>query len=209
MTSTNVNPETEVKTETQSTESTEQTAEVKALLADTTVVADKRVMQLMTALDNVEIKVGGKWYDLIVHCKETGYTNTEDKAALKNGRAVILKSLLEMGKTVSSAYSIRSFIFKMAKPELAEALGKMKTGEVSVREARSLGRKPQTTPSLSDAERYRRAINDAIRFAVVLGLSPAKVGDDAQGAFNEYLAKEELKKNAKSIVAEAKVEATK
>jgi hypothetical protein len=205
------------QTEVKSTESTESTAaaevktEAQAILSDATIVSDKVFIKLMAQVDNHQLKVGGKWAELIEHCikvyhfqgiAESDKENKELVAANQKevtaGKKVVLKTLLEMGKTESSAYSIRSYIIKMSKAENAETLAKLKAGDITVRASREAGRRPQSNPGLSNEEKYRRALNDAVRYAIALGYTGAmgssRFGDEAQTAFNEYLAAQEAKK---------------
>lgn len=191
---TNVNPDATTETK------TEQLTEMQTVMADTTIVSDKVFVKLMGAVDTHQLKVGGKWSDLIDHCKTTLLAHcskefkdltADEKTELKKGKEVILKSLGEMGKTESSAYTIRSYIIKMSKPENAETLAKLKAGDITVRASREAGRTRQNNPSLSNEEKYRRAINDVIRFAAALNYASSKVGDDTQAAMAEYYVKAE------------------
>jgi hypothetical protein len=91
-----------------------------------------------------------------------------------------------MGKTESSAQSIRSYIIKMAKEENKATLEKLKAGDITVRASREAGRKPQSNPSKSNEVKYQAALNDAVRYAVALNLTRGKFADDAEAAFAEY-----------------------
>jgi copper chaperone CopZ len=188
---------TEVKSEVESSVETEKVTK------DTTIVADKMVIKLITAVDNVDTKLSTKWGELIDYCVKSNLSNGTPEQ-LKQGKAVLLKSLIEAGKTEQSAYSIRSYILKLSKPEHKTILEDLKAGKITVRESREAGRTPQSNPSLSNEQKFERALNDAVRFAVALGYSPAKVGDAAESAFNEYLAQAEAKKAEKEAAKAAK-----
>jgi hypothetical protein len=192
-----------MSTQTEVKPATETAAEVKTeaqlVLEDATIVADKTFARLMTQVDNHQLKVGGKWAELIEHCidayhfrgvAEADKENKELVAAnqkeVSAGKKIVLKTLLQAGKTESSAYSIRSYIIKMSKQENAETLGKLKAGDITVRASREAGRKPQSNPSKSNEQKYQAALNDAVRYAVALSLTRGKFADDAEAAFAQY-----------------------
>jgi hypothetical protein len=193
MSSSNVAPKLEIV----------ESAEVETVTKDKTIVADRVFQKLVTEVSNVELKQGGKWVALVEYCISKNYSRGT-KADIKRGREIILKSLLDLGKTESSALSIRSDILKLSREDMAETFAQLKAGEITVREARQAGRKEQSSPSLSNQDKFERALNEVIRFAVVLGYSPSKVGDAAESAFNEYLAKKEIENAAKEAAKAAK-----
>jgi hypothetical protein len=187
------------QTDVKSTDQAEVKTEAQMVLEDTTIVADKTLTRLMGAVDTHQLKVGGKWAELIEHCIDAYHfrgvaeKDKEDKelvAATQKeialGKKVVLKTLLQMGKTESSAYSIRSYIVKMSREDMAENLAKLKAGDITVRASREAGRKPQSNPSKSNDEKYRAALNDAVRYAVSLNLTKGKFADDAEAAFAQY-----------------------
>jgi hypothetical protein len=187
------------QTEVKPADSTEVQTEAQLVVADTTIVTDKVFMKLMTQVDNHQLKVGGKWAELIEHCinayhfrgvaesdKENKELVTANQKEVANGKKVVLKTLMEMGKTESSAYSIRSYIVKMSKEENADTLAKLKAGDITVRASREAGRKPQSNPSKSNEQKYQAALNDAVRYAVALSLTKGKFADDAEAAFAQY-----------------------
>jgi hypothetical protein len=197
--STNVEPTVTAQTEIKS--------EAQTVLEDTTIVSDKTFLKLMGAVDTHQLKVGGKWSDLIQHCIDTYHFrgvseeekgNKEAVAAnqkeVAQGKRIVLKTLLEMGKTESSAYSIRSYIVKMSRPDMAENLAKLKAGDITVRASREAGRKAQTSPSRSNDERYRTFLNDAARYGSALSKTQSQFLADAEKAWAEYSEKIELRK---------------
>jgi hypothetical protein len=193
MSSTQVKPEVNESSETAPSYS----AEVQALLDDKTIVSDRTVLRLIVAVDNITVKEASKWGELIVYCKTNRLAVEVDKESskelrdeAKHGRQIILKTLLEAGKTEKSAQSIRSFILKMAKEENSEALAKMQAGTMTVREARVYGRTPQANPNKSNEAKYTEALNSAARHAVgALGIGLDQFLRDAETSFAEYAAK--------------------
>jgi hypothetical protein len=182
------NVSTEVKSEVESS------VETKKVAKDTTIVADRTVIKLITAVDNVDTKLSTKWGELIEYCV-TSNLSSGTPEQVKRGKAVLFKSLQEAGKTDPSAYSIRSFILKVSKPENKWILDGLKAGTMTVRDARNAGSKPQASPNLTNKDKYDRALNDAARFAVALNIGLLQIREDAQSALSQYMAAQEEKKN--------------
>jgi hypothetical protein len=183
--STQVNPSTETAPKSKAE------TEAEALLADANVQTDTAFMKAMAQVDQHQLKVGGKWSIVIKHVKSKyPYTVSDDgKEELihKEGFKVILKSLMAMGKTYTSAQSIRSYIFKMAKAENEELLAKLEAGEVTVRATREAGRVRQSNPSKSLQAKFDEALNDAVRYGVALKLTPEQFATRAEGVFKQYV----------------------
>lgn len=153
----------------------------KKLIADTTVVSNVGLQEKITALDNLERthdkQQGGKWAVIAEYAINNKLTEK-----------VILKSLIEMGKTEKSAYSIRTRIMKIIKyPDL---LAGLKAGSITQRQARNWNRKVQVNPSRNDQDRFDGHIRDAGRYAGALGMSRADFLVAAEKAFDAYATSE-------------------
>jgi hypothetical protein len=188
---------TQVKTESTETVKSKAEIEAEALVQDQTVVIDTPLQKLMAQVFGHELKVGGKWAAVIRHCQSKyPFEKTEkgEEQIHKDGFKIVLKSLMTMGKTYSSAQSIRSYIFKMARSENAEALEKLEKGEITVRASREAGRVRQSNPSKSNEAKFNEALNNAVRYAVLLNLSEREFEVRAERVYGEYILKKEAEK---------------
>jgi hypothetical protein len=175
---------TQVKTEVSETAQTETKSKAEiaadAIMADATVVVDRKLQTCLTAVDNVQLKVGGKWAEVIDYVKAT-YNEDEKKHA-----AIVLKSIQSMGKTYTSAQSIRSYVFKMAKPENEELLNRLRRGEITVRASREAGRVRQSNPSKTIDAKFEDALDNASRYAGALNLELSDFLARAEKSFLNY-----------------------
>jgi hypothetical protein len=100
---------------------------------------------------------------------------------------------MAVGRTYKSAQSIRSYIYRMARPENAESLAKLRAGEITVRASREVGRVKQS------AEVTRRTTNakltdsldKAAGYAGTLNLTRDEFLAKAGRAFDSYASQAE------------------
>jgi len=195
------------KTETATSEvATTETTTEKLSVEETLILSDKvnvdpKFKQLMVSIDTHQLKVGGKWATLIDYVKDK-YGDEDNKES----RHIVLKSIMAVGRTYKSAQSIRSYIYRMARPENAEALAKLRAGEITVRASREAGRTRQSGEAVrrSTNAKLTDSLDKAASYAGALNLTVDEFLAKARKAFDAYASQAEKAEAAKEAAKAAK-----
>jgi hypothetical protein len=188
---------------------TKQEKAAMAILKDETIQVDATFKKLVVDFEKIAIKAGSKYADMIRYISAN--YSPDDKEARKPGYNRVLKTLLDMGKTVSSAYSTTSRLFTLAKIENIGCLDLLAAGEMTVRDTRKIGAKggrPEGNDTGSQEAEVTKAsleerFNKAIAMAVGYGFDLKLTGEQMIEALSKKIADKQAIVDTKAAVAAA------